>query len=116
MSGGLAVKAKKMCGLVRAGAQRLHGPRFLPALGLDGSGAAGPLSKDKVRHGLLLKQQIGAWAARSGEGEDLWDIFYEEKDKNIVLVLRGIHAATQLIAALPRRARVEFIGAGRRIT
>ncbi len=45
MSGGLAVKTKKR-GVVRAGAQRLHGPRFLPAgLGLDGLGAAGPTFK-----------------------------------------------------------------------
>jgi hypothetical protein len=42
MSGGCAVKAKKR-GEVRAGAQRLHGPRFLPeGLGLDGQGAADP--------------------------------------------------------------------------
>jgi hypothetical protein len=45
MSGGLAVKTKKR-GVVRAGAERLHGPRFLPAgLGLDGLGAAGPLEQ-----------------------------------------------------------------------
>jgi hypothetical protein len=45
MSGGLAVKTKKR-GVVRAGAERLHGPRFLPAgLGLDGLGAAGPVFK-----------------------------------------------------------------------
>jgi hypothetical protein len=42
MSGGLAVKTKKR-GVVRAGAERLPGPRFLPeGLGLDGLGAAGP--------------------------------------------------------------------------
>ena len=42
MSGGWAVKTKKR-GVVRAGAQRLHGPRFLPeGLGLDGQGAACP--------------------------------------------------------------------------
>ena len=51
MSGGLAVKTKKR-GVVRAGDRaqrgRLHGPRFLPAgLGLDGRGAAGPLTINK---------------------------------------------------------------------
>jgi hypothetical protein len=49
MSGGLAVKTKKR-GVVRAGAERLPGPRFLPeGLGLDGLGAAGPrLGKKKI--------------------------------------------------------------------
>jgi hypothetical protein len=52
MSGGWAVKTKKR-GVVRAGAQRLPGPRFLPVgLGLDGLGAAGP----------RFKQKDGAWA------------------------------------------------------
>jgi hypothetical protein len=42
MSGGLAVKTKKR-GVVRAGAERLPGPRFLPeGLGLDGLGDAVP--------------------------------------------------------------------------
>jgi hypothetical protein len=51
MSGGLAVKTKKR-GVVRAGAERLHGPRFLPeGLGLDGLGAAGPNLKQKWAYG-----------------------------------------------------------------
>jgi hypothetical protein len=42
MSGGWAVKTKKR-GVVRAGAQRLPSPRFLPeGLGLDGQGVADP--------------------------------------------------------------------------
>jgi hypothetical protein len=57
MSGGLAVKTKKR-GVVRAGAKRLHGPRFLPAgLGLDGRGAAGPLfGTNEVSHRLSLSE------------------------------------------------------------
>jgi hypothetical protein len=42
LGGGGPSQAKKR-GVARAGAQRLHGPRFLPeGLGLDGPGAAGP--------------------------------------------------------------------------
>jgi hypothetical protein len=52
MSGGLAVKTKKR-GVVRAGAERLPGPRFLA---LTAWGPQAPL---------LIKQTMGVWRERS---------------------------------------------------
>jgi hypothetical protein len=50
MSGGLAVKTKKR-GVVRAGAQRLHGPRFLLVLVLTARGPQAPYQKEKGAYG-----------------------------------------------------------------
>jgi len=61
MSGGWPSRPEN-AGVVRAGAQRLHGRRFPPeqsaGLGLDGQGAAGPDQKKKGRMGVSEAETI----------------------------------------------------------
>ena len=66
-----------------------------------------------VRLALERNHVLEAGALRDDDGSErnagifVADVFDEQKDEDIVLVLAGIHAATQFVAALPERG-VEF--------
>jgi hypothetical protein len=67
MSGGWAVKTEKR-GVVRAGAQRLHGPRFLPeGLGLDGQGVADPDFTKCIQPKAVTEQNNGRMGGSAAE-------------------------------------------------
>ena len=63
------------------------------------------LERDHVGEAAALR------ARRSGAlgiaGVFVGDVFHEQQDQDVVLVLRGIHAAAQFVAGLPE-GRIEF--------